>query len=143
MGSNLKTISQEVFELECSLNDRWSAGDCWGYLDNYHEDITYFDPILERLLVGRDAVVAHIQKLYKNPNIVRSEYLNPDVIASEAGDLAVLSYNLRTYVAAENGGEKLLRAWNATEVYRNIAGAWRIVNSNWALTQSMTTASAS
>ncbi len=60
-----------------------------------------------------------------------------------AGDLAVLSYNLGTYVAAEHGGEKLLRAWNATEVYRRIAGAWRIVHSNWAITQSMTTASVS
>jgi len=143
MGSNLQTISQEVLELERSLNERWSVGDSHGYLDNYHEDISYFDPVVERLLVGRDAVVQHIQKLYKNPHIVRNEYLNPDVIASEAGDLAVLSYNLRTYVAAEHGGEKLLRAWNATEVYRKIAGAWRIVNSNWALTQSMTTASAS
>ena len=143
MSSNLQTISQEVLELERSLNERWSVGDSLGYLDNYHEDISYFDPVVERLLVGRDAVVQHIQKLYKNPHIVRNEYLNPDVIASEAGDLAVLSYNLRTYVAAEHGGEKLLRAWNATEVYRRIAGAWRIVNSNWALTQSMTTASAS
>jgi ketosteroid isomerase-like protein len=143
MSSNLQTISQEVLELERSLNERWSVGDSRGYLDNYHEDISYFDPALERLLVGRDAVVEHIQKLYKNPHIVRSEYLNPDVIASDAGDLAVLSYNLRTYVAAENGGEKLLRAWNTTEVYRRIAGAWRIVHSNWAITQSMTTASAS
>lgn len=143
MNSDLQTISQEVLELERSLNERWSVGDSLGYLDNYHEDISYFDPVVERLLVGRDAVVQHIQKLYKNPHIVRSDYLNPHVIASDAGDLTVLSYNLRTYVAGENGGEKLLRAWNATEVYRKIAGAWRIVNSNWALTQSMTTASAS
>lgn len=143
MCSNLKTISQEVLELERSLNERWSVGDSSAYLDNYHEDISYFDPAVEKLLVGRDAVVLHLQKLYKNPHIVRSEYLNPDVIASEVGDLAVLSYNLRTYVAAEGGGEKLLRAWNATEVYRRIDGAWRIVHSNWAITQSMTTASAS
>ncbi|MFB9241337.1 DUF4440 domain-containing protein [Massilia antarctica] len=143
MGSNLQTISHELLELERSLNERWSVGDSHGYLDNYHEDISYFDPALERLLVGRDAVALHIQKLYKNPHIVRNEYLNPHVIASEAGDLAVLSYNLRTYVAGDNGGETLLRAWNATEVYRMIAGAWRIVHSNWAITQSMTTASAS
>ncbi|KQX21330.1 YybH family protein [Variovorax sp. Root434] len=143
MSSNLQTISQEVLELERSLNERWSVGDSHGYLDNYHADISYFDPALERLLVGRDAVVEHIQKLYKNPHIVRNEYLNPHVLASDAGDLAVLSYNLRTYVAAEHGGETLLRAWNATEVYRRIAGAWRIVHSNWAITQSMTTASAS
>lgn len=143
MSSNLETISQEVLELERSLNERWSIGDSDGYLDNYHDDISYFDPILENQLVGRDAVIKHIQKLYKNPHIVRNEYLNPHVIASEGGDLAVLSYNLRTFVAGNNGEETLLRAWNSTEVYRKIAGAWRIVHSNWALTQSMTTASAS
>jgi hypothetical protein len=40
-------------------------------------------------------------------------------------------------------GEKLLRAWNTTEVHRLIDGEWRIVHSNWALTQSMAIASAS
>lgn len=143
MSKDIQTINQEVLDLEISLNERWSAGDSHGYLDNYHEDISYFDPVAEKLLVGRDAVVKHIQKIYRNPNIVRSEYANPHVVASEAGDLAVLSYNLRTYVANDNGGETQLRAWNATEVYRKIAGAWRIVHSNWAITQSMTTASAS
>jgi ketosteroid isomerase-like protein len=64
------------------------------------------------------------------------------VIVSNGGDLAVLSYNLRTYVADENK-EKLLRAWNSTEVYRLIDGQWRIVHSNWAITQSLATASAS
>ena len=143
MASNLETISEEVIDLERSLNERWSVGDSQGYLSNYHEDISYFDPALESLLVGRDAVAKHIEELYQNPHIVRSEYLNNHVIASEAGDLAVLSYNLNTYVAGDNGGETLLRAWNATEVYRRIADAWRIVHSNWALTQSMKTGSAS
>ena len=143
MSEHLETVKQEVFELERTLNEQWSAGDSRGYLDNYHEDISYFDPVLESLLVGRDAVVEHIQKLYKNPHIVRSEYLNAHVIASEAGDIAVLSYNLGSYVLDAYGAEQLLRAWNATEVYRKIAGAWRIVHSNWAITQSMTTPSAS
>lgn len=129
--------------MERSLNERWSAGDNRAYLDDYHQDSSYFDPALECRLVGRDAVVEHIQKLYKNPRIVRSEYLNPHVITSEAGNLAVLSYNLRTYIADANGAKQLLRAWNATEVYRKITGAWRIVHSNWGLTKSMTVATAS
>jgi hypothetical protein len=57
--------------------------------------VTYFDPRTEKLLVGHKAVSEHILKIYRNPNIVRSEYLNPEVAVSEAGDLAVLSYNLR------------------------------------------------
>ena len=143
MTTDTKNVSDAVLALERSLNERWSTGDPNGYLDNYHEDVSYFDPVVEKLLVGRQAVVAHLRSLYKNPHIVRNEYLNPHVIVSKSGDLAVLGYNLRTFVADEKGGEKLLRAWNSTEVYRLIDGQWRIVHSNWGLTQSMAVASVS
>jgi len=141
--TDVKKIGETLLNLERSLNERWSTGDCHGYLNNYHEEISYFDPVVEKLLVGRDSVLEHLLKLYKNPHIVRNEYLNPHVIVSDGGDLAVLSYNLRTFVADEKEGEKLLRAWNSTEVYRLIDGEWRIVHSNWALTQSLAIASAS
>ena len=141
--TDVKKIGETLLNLERSLNERWSTGDCHGYLNNYHEDISYFDPVVEKLLVGRDSVLKHLLKLYRNPHIVRNEYLNPHVIVSDGGDLAVLSYNLRTFVADEKEGEKLLRAWNSTEVYRLIDGEWRIVHSNWALTQSLAIASAS
>lgn len=95
----------------------------------------YFDPATPELLIGRHAVVEHILKLYRNPNVVRNEYLNSHVTVSDAGDLAVLTYNLRSFVADEEEGEKLLIAWNTTEVYRLIDGQWRIVHSNWALTK--------
>jgi ketosteroid isomerase-like protein len=74
---------------------------------------------------------------------VRSEYLNPHVIVSDGGDLAVLSYNLNTFVSDEGGCHKLRRAWNTTEVYRLVDGQWRIVHSNWALTKSSSVATAS
>jgi ketosteroid isomerase-like protein len=102
-----------------------------------------FDPVVERILVGRESVVEHLLKLYKNPHIVRSEYLNPHVIVSDGGDLAVLSYNLNTFVSDEAGCHKLRRAWNTTEVYRLVDGQWRIVHSNWALTKSSSVATAS
>ncbi|MCO5396709.1 YybH family protein [Ralstonia soli] len=143
MTVDVKQIGDTLMTLERSLNERWSSGDSSGYLENYHEDISYFDPVTETLLVGRSTVVAHISKIYSNPHIVRSEYLNPHVIVSDAGDLAVLSYNLNTFVADESGGEKLLRAWNSTEIYRLINKKWRIVHSNWALTKSFACAVAS
>jgi ketosteroid isomerase-like protein len=124
-----------ILELEKSCNERWSTGDNRGYLDNYAEEITYFDPVLETLLVGKEAVVAHIESIYADPHIVRSEYRSPAVNVSDGGDFAVLAYNLDTYVKDENGQEQRLRAWNATEVYRLLDGQWRIVHSNWAFTQ--------
>ena len=130
-------ISETIIALERQYNDRWSTGDMSGYLDAYRDDMSYFDPLCDTILIGRSSVVNHLSRLYKNPHIVRSEYLNPHVVVSGGGDLAVLSYNLNTFVADENGGERLLRAWNSTEVYRLTDGQWRIMHSNWALTKSL------
>jgi len=105
MKPDISKIKETILGIECSINERWNKGDCYGYLDIYSDDMTYFDSVAEKLLVGRNAVVEHLLKIYKNPNIVRSEYLNPEVAVSDAGDLAVLSYNMRNFVADENGGE--------------------------------------
>jgi uncharacterized protein (TIGR02246 family) len=135
MNLTVSTITQTVIGIERSINERWNRGDCTGYLETFSEDVTYCDPATAKQLVGRKAVEAHIRSLYKNPHIVRSEYLNPEVSVSENGDLAVLSYNLRNFVADEAGGEKLLTHWNSTEVYGQIDGAWRIVHSHWSFVQ--------
>lgn len=133
MKPNIDKITETILDIERSLNERWSTGDCSGYFDAYSENMTYFDSFTEKLLVGHKAVVEHISKLYQNPHIVRNEYLNPEVVVSDSGDLVVLSYNLNTFVTGETGCEKLLRAWNSTEVFRLIDGKWRIVNSHWSL----------
>lgn len=138
MSVDKTEISKTVLELEKSFNERWSAGDNKGYLDKYAEEISYFDPVLKDLVVSRDKVIAHIESIYSNPHIVRSEYLNPAVHVSDSGDFAVLAYNLNTYVRDDSGQEQQLRAWNATEAYRLIDGAWRIVHSNWAFTETAT-----
>ncbi len=143
MGVDKEEISKTILELEKSFNERWSVGDNRGYLDNYAEEISYFDPIEKDLVVGSDATVAHTEAIYSNPHIVRNEYLNPVVHVSDGGDLALLAYNLDTYVLDDNGNERQLRAWNATEAYRLIDGEWRIVHSNWAFAQTATGAIAS
>ena len=135
MSVSTEEISKTVLDLEKSFNERWSVGDNRGYLENYAEEVSYFDPVLKELVAGRDAVIAHIESIYSNPHIVRSEYLNPAASVSDGGDSVVLAYNLNTYVLDDDGSERLLRAWNATEVYRLIDGQWRIVHSHWAFTQ--------
>ncbi|MEU6230908.1 nuclear transport factor 2 family protein [Streptomyces sp. NPDC047042] len=138
-----EAIGEAVLELEKSFNERWSVGANRGYLDNYAEEISCFDRVLKELIVGRDTVIAHIESLYSNPHIVRNEYRNPVVNVNDSGDFAVLAYNLDTYVLDDNGKERQLRAWNATEAYRLIDGEWRILHSHWAFTQTATEAVAS
>ncbi|MDX2556178.1 YybH family protein [Streptomyces stelliscabiei] len=138
ISRSARKISKTIIGLEKSFNERWSAGDNRGYLDGFAEEVSYFDPILENIVVGRDKVIAWIDSIYSNPNIVRSEYLNWQVHVSDSGDFAVLAYNLKTFVLDENGKEKQLRAWNATHGYRLIDGQWRIAHSNWAFSQTAT-----
>jgi ketosteroid isomerase-like protein len=135
MNSDASQIADTLLGLERSANERWNRGDCTGYFELYADDISYIDPATAKLLVGRPAVEAHIRGLYKNPQIVRSEYLNPEVALSDDGRLAVLGYNLRNFVADGAGGEQLLTHWNCTEVYRRTAGEWRIVHSHWSFVQ--------
>ncbi|MFF9035926.1 YybH family protein [Streptomyces sp. NPDC014892] len=138
MGVDKEEISTTIIELEKSFNERWSVGDNRGYLDAFADEVSYFDPILKNILVGRDKVIAWIESIYSNPNIVRNEYLDPQVHVSDNGDLAVLGYNLNTFVLDENGEEKQLRAWNASHGYKLIDGQWRIVHSNWAFSETVT-----
>ncbi|MFE9724537.1 hypothetical protein ACFYQ5_13370 [Streptomyces sp. NPDC005794] len=58
MGVNKEEISKTIIELEKSHNERWSAGDNRGCLDGFAEEVSYFDPILKNVLVGRDKVIA-------------------------------------------------------------------------------------
>jgi ketosteroid isomerase-like protein len=80
-------------------------------------------------------VEAHIRGLYKNPHIIRSEYLYPEVTVSDDGQMAVLSYNLRNFIVDEAGDEKIHTHWNSTEVYRRSSEQWRIVHSHWSFVQ--------
>jgi len=51
------------------------------------------------------------------------------------GELAILGYNLNTFIPDDSGNEKPLRVWNSTEVHRLVDGQWRIVHSNYGLTK--------
>jgi ketosteroid isomerase-like protein len=137
VGVNMEEVSKTIIELEKSYNERFSVGDPGGYLDGFADEVSYFDPILENIVVGKEKTVAWLSSIYSNPHIVRSEYLNPTVHVGDSGDFAVLAYNLKTYVLDEDGNEKQRRAWNATHGYRLVDGQWLIVHSNWAFSQTV------
>jgi ketosteroid isomerase-like protein len=47
------------------------------------------------------------------------------------GDIAVLSFNLINYGKVGGRPEAVLARWNATQVYRQIEGQWKIIHSHW------------
>ena len=136
MKADIRKITETILALERGINERWNKGDVDGALQMYSEDVTYFDPLTEMRLDGRDAVERYFRQVFEGKlDILRNEFPNPQVIVSEAGDLAVLHYNLINLVPDGQGGEKQGTLWNSTQVYRLIAGRWRVVHVNWSFTR--------
>ena len=136
MNTDTSKITETILTLERAINERWNRGDVDGALEMYNEDVTYFDPLTEKRLDGRKAVEAYFRQFFEGKlNILRNDFLNPQVIVSDSGDLAVLNYNLVNYVADGNGGEKQGTPWNSTQVCRLIDGQWRVVHVNWSFTR--------
>lgn len=131
-----RRIAETILTLEQAINERWNKGDVDGALDMYSEDVTYFDPLTETRLDGRKAVEAYFRQFFEGKlNILRNEFLNPQVIVSAGGDFAVLSYNLVNILADEQGAEQQGTLWNSTQVYRLIGDQWRVVHVNWSFTR--------
>ena len=89
-------IAKTILEIENAINARWNNGDCNGFLEAYREDVTYFDPLTERCLIGRQAVKEHFGKYFTGARVVRSDQFDPKVVVNDAGDIAILTYNLET-----------------------------------------------
>ena len=136
MKADVSTISETILSLERGINERWNKGDVDGALEMYSEDVTYFDPLTEMRLDGRKAAEAYFRQFFEGRlNILRNEFPNPQVIVSDGGDFAVLTYNLLNFVGDGQGGEKPGTPWNSTQVYRLIDGQWRVVHVNWSFTR--------
>lgn len=136
MSANAEEIAATVLAIEKKINERWNRGDVDGALEVYSDDVTYFDPMTEMRLEGRKAVDAYFRQFFEGKlNILRNEFPNPQVIVSDAGDMAVISYNLVNHISDGQGGEKLDSPWNATMAYRKIDGRWRVVHVNWSFTR--------
>lgn len=136
MTVNEQQVLTELLTIEKETNRRWNKGDVDGALSAYSEDVTYFDPITATRLDGRKAVEAYFREVFEGKlDILRNEFPNPQVIVSDAGDLAVLNYNFLNFVADGKGGEKPGASWNYTQVSRRIDGQWRTLHVNWSLTR--------
>lgn len=95
MTVDISEITETILALERGINDRWNKGDVDGALEMYSEDVSYFDPMTEARIDGREAVEAYFRKFFEGKlNILRNMFPNPQVIVSEGGDFAVLHYNL-------------------------------------------------
>jgi len=130
-------VAEQIIAMERAALDRWVRADPDGYLDLYADNATYFDPFREARVDGLPALTAQLAPLrgvklpFTEPRYVM---LNPAVAVDE--NTAVLTYNLVNYgKPAGETAEAVLARWNSTQVYRIVAGAWRLFHTHWSLTQ--------
>ncbi len=119
----------EIVALERGALDRWCKGDPRGYLEMMDDEVTYFDPNQDRRVDGIDAMKKLLEPITGRIRIDRYEMIDPKV--QRYGQMAVLTFNLVNYVRQPDGTESLLNRWNSTEVYRQVAGSWKLAHSHW------------
>ena len=119
----------KIIAMEKAALDRWGKGDPQGYLDIMDADLTYFDPFQEKRLDGLGAMQELLKPLTGKIKVDRFDMLNPKV--QRDGNMALLTFNLLSYVKQPDGTEKLVARWNSSEVYRKINGEWKIIHSHW------------
>jgi ketosteroid isomerase-like protein len=131
--ANETDLGQVIIGLERAALDRWGAGDPGGYLDVYDEAITYFDPVVARLIEGHAAMTEYYRPWTGKIRIDRYDMIDPHVVVG--GEMAVLAYNLVNYVRGDDGVEAVKNRWNSTAVYQRRGGVWKIVHSHWSYTE--------
>ena len=130
-------VAKQVIALEQAALDRWIAADPDGYLSLYAADATYFDPFREKRSDGLDELKAWFAPMRgRELPFTEPRYEMANAAVHVDGNLAILTFNLVNYGKPSGSAEEtVLARWNATQVYRATAGAWRIIHTHWSFTQ--------
>jgi ketosteroid isomerase-like protein len=130
-GSVEPPPADTVVALERAALDRWGRGDPAGFLETYAPEITYFDVGTEHRFDGLETMANYYRNFTGRINIPRYEMIDPRVQLH--GDVAVLTYNLRSEAVQPDGRQVTVR-WNSTSVYALFGRDWRMIHSHWSLT---------
>ncbi len=120
-------IEEIILNMEKEALERWARGDPQGCLDISAENVTYFDPFIDKRIDGIDALTKYYDNLRGKIKFDSFELLNPKFILSD--DLVILTYNYVSY----RGDSQF--PWNCTEVYKKIENNWKIVQTHWSITK--------
>ena len=124
---NQQEITTTIIALESAALERWGNGDPAGFLEICAPDVVYFDPYQEMRIDGLEALKQFYETIWGKVHFDRFELLNPCV--QLGGELAVLTFNFVSYTGDSE------RRWNCTEVYRQAADGWQIIQTHWSYTR--------
>ena len=128
-GDTIQMTPREIIiAKEKAILDRWITGDTFGFIEAAAEEITYFDPGLEKRCTGKKEFhdwVAAFNGTFSFPDY---KLLDPQVQLH--GDIGILTFN---FIGFMKDGSK--ENWNTTEVYKLSEGDWKLISSHWSPTK--------
>lgn len=123
------TVETLIVDLERAALEQFGSGDVDGPLALCDEEISYFDPFVERRIDGREALTAHYEPARGKLQYTGFDLIDPLVQA--LGDTAILTYGLSTSGEPETPSQET--RWKVTAVYHRFNDGWRVVHSHFAL----------
>ena len=129
-GTGDQDAALKIIAMERDALERGAKGDVDSFVNISDPDVVYFDPFLERRIDGLGALKEYYHKVSRPPEEeLDIELINPKVQLT--GDVAVLTFNYKS-TGRRTGRVQL---WNCTEVYRQTAQGWRIIQTHWSWTK--------
>ncbi|MBA4318758.1 MAG: hypothetical protein C0412_10185 [Flavobacterium sp.] len=127
---DLKQMTPEeiIIKKERAILNRWKTGDTFGFIEAADEEITYFDPGLEKRCTGKKEFHDWIAAFNGTFSFPDYEFIDPKV--QMHGDVGILTFN---FVGFMKDGSK--EYFNTTEVYKLIKGDWKLISSHWSQTK--------
>lgn len=125
MGGRKQEVLDVILDQLEAVFDRWYKGDPYGWLDLMDDEMSYFSPFVNKILDGKEAVVANVAPIEGQIHVPRFEILNPDLKLGE--EIGILTYRIFEY----GDGEALSAAWKVTEGFRQVGDRWRLIHSHF------------
>lgn len=117
-----------IINKERAALDRWIKGDTSGFVEIASDEITYFDPIIEKRITGIKEFSDYYASFNGKFSMQNYKLINPQV--QLYGDTGILTFNFESTL---NDGKA--DKWNSTEVYHLVNGDWKLVHSHWSPTK--------
>jgi len=128
-GGSIQMLPEEIIiTKEKAILNRWKTGDIFGFIEAAAEEITYFDPGLEKRCTGKKEFHDWIAAFNGTFSFPDYELLDPHV--QMHGDVGILTFN---FIGFMKDGSK--EYFNTTEVYKLIEEDWNLISSHWSQTK--------
>jgi ketosteroid isomerase-like protein len=126
-------IADTLIAMEKAALDRWGNGDPDGFLEIIAEDYTYFDPFIDSRVDNHEAIKVIYDAIRGQVSVDRFELIDPKVQID--GDIAILTFNYKSYGRLSDGTEGERSHWHTTEVFRKYGEDWKLISTHWSFTK--------